>query len=132
MCPLPIECIPFQISWTMTDINEEDRRKAPDRRAGMDRREGRDRRRIEDRNNARRLPDEFAQAAGGSNDRVNGLVNRYWADYDEPARGELVEALIPILDELVEPGAPVTDMHRDKCVDVVVDWSARLETVSQD
>ncbi len=98
----------------------------------MDRREGRDRRRIEDRNNARRLPDEFAQAAGGSDDRVTGLVNRYWTGYAEPARGQLTQALLPVLEELAVPGAPVTEHHRERCVEVVVDWADRLEPVSSD
>jgi hypothetical protein len=116
----------------MTDSYDDDRRLIPDRRAGMDRRDGRDRRRIEDRLNARRLPDEFAQAAGGSDDRVTGLVNRYWAGYAEPAKGQLAQALLPVLEELVEPGAPVTEHHREKCVEVVVDWSERMEPVSMD
>jgi hypothetical protein len=113
----------------MTDKFEQERRCLPDRRNGADRRDGRDRRRIEDRNNARRLPDEFAQAAGGSGDRISGLVSRYWPDYGEPARGELAQALMPVLEELAEPGAPVTEQHRERCVQVVVDWTTRLEPV---
>lgn len=109
----------------MTDRINEERRQMPERRAGLDRRGGRDRRRDEDRNNARRLPDEFAQAAGESDDRVTGLVNRYWADYAELERGELAQALLPVLEGLAEPGAPVTEHHREQCVSVVVDWSSR-------
>ncbi len=113
----------------MTDRIEHERRCIPDRRNGPDRRDGRDRRRIEDRNNARRLPDEFAQAAGGSGDRISGLVNRYWPYYSEPARGELAQALLPVLEGLAEPGAPVTEEHRERCVRVVIDWAAHLEPV---
>ena len=98
----------------------------------MDRRDGRDRRRDEDRNNAMRLPDEFAQSAGGSDDRVAGLVNRYWADYAAPARGQLTKALLPVLQELAEPGAPVTEEHRKQCVQVVVDWASTIEPLSVD
>ena len=116
----------------MAEHMEDERRQTPDRRDGMDRRDGRDRRRVVDRNNARRLPDEFAQAAGGSNDRVAGLVNRYWPSYAEPARGQLTEALLPVLQELAQPGAPVTEKHREKCVQVVVDWAASLDPVSMD
>ena len=116
----------------MTDHIEEERRRNSDRRDGADRREGRDRRLIEDRNNARRLPDEFAQAAGGSDHRITGLVNRYWADYAEPERGELTQALLPVLEGLAAPGVPVTDSHRERCVEVVVGWAASMEPVSTD
>ena len=60
------------------------------------------------------------------------MINRYWAAYAEPARGELAQALLPVLEELVEPGAPVTEQHRERCVKVVVDWTDRLEPVSLD
>lgn len=122
----------IQITKTMNDIPENDRRKIADRREGVDRREGRDRRLIEDRNNARRLPDEFAQAAGGSDHRIAGLVNRYWPDYAEPERGELTLALLPVLEGLAAPGVPVTDSHREQCVEVVVGWAASLEPATTD
>jgi hypothetical protein len=121
-----------QITVTMIDKTEEERRKIADRRAGADRREGRDRRLIEDRNNARRLPDEFAQASGGPDHRIIGLVNRYWSGYAEAERGELTLALLPVLEGLAAPGIPVTEQHREKCVDVVVGWAARLEPVEAD
>jgi hypothetical protein len=60
------------------------------------------------------------------------LVNRYWSGYAEPARGQLAQALLPVLAELAEPGAPVTERHRERCVQVVVDWTDRLEPVSMD
>jgi len=116
----------------MTFNTENERRINGDRRAGLERREGRDRRLIEDRNNARRLPDEFAQAAGGSDHRITGLVNRYWSGYPEPERDELSQALLPVLEELIAPGVPVTENHREQCVEVVVDWAAGAEPVSTD
>jgi len=121
-----------QITSTMTDRSDNDRRNIPDRRAGSDRRAGRDRRRIEDRNNARRLPDEFAQSSGGSDHRITGLVNRYWASYEEPDRGQLTKALRPVLEELTVPGVPVTDEHRERCVEVVVEWASSLEPAPTD
>ena len=116
----------------MTDYTENERRLLADRRERADRREGRDRRLIEDRNTARRLPDEFAQTAGGSDHRITGLVNRYWPEYAEPERGELTRALLPILDGLTAPGVPVTENHREQCVEVVVGWAAKLEPVASD
>ena len=132
MHPLSKKGVPFHISYTMAEHMENERRLTPDRRDGIDRRDGRDRRRDEDRNNARRLPDEFAQAAGGTDDRVAGLVNRYWAGYAAPARGQLTEALLPVLQELAEPGAPVTEQHREQCVQVVVDWATNFDPPSMD
>lgn len=113
----------------MKENIENERRIIADRRAGLDRREGRDRRLVEDRNNARRLPDEFAQAHGGADHRITGLVNRYWSDYADAERGELSEALLPVLEGLAAPGVPVTEQHRDQCVEVVVGWAARMEPV---
>lgn len=130
--PLPQTGSVFQISCAMKKINHDERRDGSDRRCGEDRRDGKDRRLVEDRNRARRLPDEFAQSAGGSDDRLSGLVNRYWPDYEEPARGILTQALIPVLDELTLPGVPVTEQHRERCEDVVVDWAAKMEPVGQD
>jgi hypothetical protein len=114
---------------TMTDHTENDRRHVSDRRDGADRRERRDRRLIKDRNNARRLPDQFAQAVGGPEHRLKGLVNRYWPGYSELERGELSQALLSVLEGLAASGVPVTDAHREKCVEVVVDWAVRLEPV---
>ena len=114
----------------MTYNHDNDRRQNGDRRDGADRRDGRDRRLIEDRNNARRLPDEFAQKAGDSAYRINGLVNRYWGDYSASERGELTHALLPVLEGLAGPGVPVTERHRERCVDIVVGWVAGLEPIS--
>lgn len=116
----------------MTDHTEYERRRIADRRDGTDRRDGRDRRLLEDRNNARRLPDQFAQAAGASSQRIRGLVNRYWSDYGESERADLTEALLPVLEGLTVPGVPVTEQHRERCVEVVVRWATGLEPVSAD
>ena len=102
-----------------------ERRETSDRRSGRDRRGGRDRRHVSDREWAKRLPDDFAQAGGAALDRIVGLVSRYWLHYDAPVRRELTQALLPILEELLQPGTAVTDRHRRLCEEVVLDWAAR-------
>lgn len=116
----------------MADRIENERRKTPDRREGRDRRDGRDRRRTQDRNYARGLPDEFAQAAGSAEDRIAGLVNRYWAHSEASARQTLARQLLPVLEELSIRGTPVTEEHREKCEEIVVEWAATFETISTD
>ncbi len=74
---------------------------------------------------ARRLPDEFLRGSGISGNRVVRLVNAHWGSYDNPARAELAQALLPILEELLYAGAYVTDEHRDLCEGVVTVWLER-------
>jgi len=101
---------------------ELERRERDDRRGAADRRAGRDRRTSRDRSLARALPDEFAQAGGDADDRITSLVNRYWMDQDPGDRSELAKVLQPILEEVLTPGTPVTDRHREQCENVVVQW----------
>ncbi len=75
-----------------------------------------------DRGIARGLPDEFLRGSGISGNRVVRLVNAHWGSYDGPARAELAQALLPILEELFHAGAYVTDGHRDLCEGVVTVW----------
>jgi hypothetical protein len=49
------------------------------------------------------------------------LVNRHWPDQPTAARMKLSDRLQPILEDLLAPGVPVTDDHRSRCEDVVVD-----------
>ncbi len=112
----------------MTSTQKNERRSGGDRREGKDRRDGPDRRHVESRQNARQLPDEFAQAAGAPQDRVAGLVNRYWSDRAEFSRKRLSAELLPVLEELETPGTPVTDDHRERCEQVVVGWVAGLDS----
>ena len=62
---------------------------------------------------ARRLPDDFTEGGSGSAvHRLIELVGENWVRYEIKARTELVEALLPILERLLEPGAKVTDLER--------------------
>ena len=101
---------------------ELERRESEDRREAADRRIGRDRRASQDRLLARALPDEFAQAGGDADDRITSLVNRHWMDRDPGDRAELAKVLLPILEEVLVPGTPVTDHRREQCENVVVQW----------
>ena len=75
-----------------------------------------------DREFARGLPDEFLTRSGVLVDRVVGLVSTHWGSHENPDRAELAQALLPILEELLHPGAYVTDGHRDLCDGVVTGW----------
>jgi len=99
-----------------------ERRGGSERRSQPDRRAGRDRRRDCEREIARQLPDEFAQAGGDPAHRIAGLVNRHWPHEELPARSELTQQLLPILQDLLAPGTPVTDEHRERCESAVLDW----------
>jgi hypothetical protein len=75
---------------------------------------------------ARQLPDLFVKSPiAGTETRVIELVSQYWMSYDAGARVELVEALLPLLKPLLEPGAVVSDQERDACEYVVAIWVAR-------
>jgi len=75
---------------------------------------------------ARQLPDLFVKSSiTGTEARVIELVSQYWMSYNAGARAELVEALLPLLTPLLEPGAVVSDQERDACEYVVVIWVAR-------
>ncbi len=74
---------------------------------------------------ARGLPDEFLRGSGVSGNRVVRLVNAHWGSYDNPARAELAQALLPILEELFHAGAYATDGQRDLCEGVVAVWLER-------
>jgi hypothetical protein len=75
---------------------------------------------------ARRLPDDIIQAGGGSAaHRLVELVGENWGQYEMRARAELVEALLPIVEPLLEPGAKATDRERGVCQAVVLKWLER-------
>ncbi len=78
-----------------------------------------------DRELARGLPDEFLRGSGVSVNRVVELVSAHWGSHDKPARAELAQALLPILEELFYAGAYVTDGQRDLCEGVVTVWLER-------
>jgi hypothetical protein len=78
-----------------------------------------------DRDLARRLPDEFVKCRGSEADCVIELVEQYWSSYGTISRAHLVEALMPILGKLCEPGAQVTDRDRGVCEAIVATWLGR-------
>ncbi len=78
-----------------------------------------------DRELARGLPDEFLMRSGVPVDRVVKLVSTHWGSYDNPARAELAQALLPILEELLHPGVCATYGHCDLCEGVVTVWLER-------
>ena len=71
-----------------------------------------------DRQLARRLPGEFLTCPGGPKERVVEIVDRSWGSYDTHPTTELAQALLPVLEELAEPGREVTDRHRDLDEDI--------------
>ncbi len=78
-----------------------------------------------DRETARRLPDEFLLGSGDPGDRTTDLVRQHWGSYDGKSRIELVQALVGILEDLDDPGANLTDGHRDLCEKVIVGWLSK-------
>lgn len=102
--------------------SEQEKRCGSDRRTSEDRRSGADRRRDRERAIARRIPDEFAQSGGGATHRIAGLVSRHWPEFPSPARSTLAQRLEPILSDLLAPGVPVTERHRDLCEETVLEW----------
>lgn len=111
----------------MKQHDQQERRSGADRRAPVERRAGSDRRRDRDREIARALPDEFAQIGGEAEHRAAGLVNRHWPERDAAARQALCQRLLPILQDLLAPGVPVTDDHRGRCEEEVLRWTESLQ-----
>jgi len=75
---------------------------------------------------AHRLPDDFVEGGGGSAvQSLIELVGENWDRFAIGTRAELVEALLPILDPLLESGAEVTDRERGVCEAIVAKWMQR-------
>ncbi|UCG86054.1 MAG: hypothetical protein JSW71_19445 [Gemmatimonadota bacterium] len=79
----------------------------------------------EDRWCARRLPDDFVSRPGEGSARLRDVVKENWWGHDCNDRAQLVEALLPILSDLLRPGACVTEEHRDLCEGIVDAWLTR-------
>ena len=79
----------------------------------------------EDRAAAQHLPEAFRQLPGDTRGRVVELVQRHWGAFDDKRRAQLVEALLPIFQKLVEPDAEITDEICDLCEGVVGAWIFR-------
>jgi len=75
---------------------------------------------------ARRLPDDFITRSGEAAVRISEVVKENWWGYKPESRMKLVQALVPILKDLLQPGTNVTDEHRDLCEGVVYAWFAQV------
>jgi hypothetical protein len=75
---------------------------------------------------ARRLPDEFLRDSGDPLDRVVRLVNRHYSTFDYSARADLVQALLPVMLDMLADGAGTTTVHRRLCEAVVAVWRKRI------
>ncbi len=75
---------------------------------------------------ARQLPDDFVTAGGGDAAyRIIELVGEHWVRFAITARVELIAALRPILEPLLESGAKVSDRERGVCEAIVAKWLER-------
>ncbi len=83
----------------------------------------------EDRWYARRVPDDFIARSGDKEERLDTIVSENWWVHDKAHRDELVEALVTVLEDLLQPGAEVTEAHRDTCEGVVSCWLSKLQVV---
>ena len=81
---------------------------------------------------ASRLPDEFLQESGEPLDRVILLVNRHWQDLDYSARADLVQALLPIMLDMLAVGEITTAVHQRLCEAVVAVWLKRQRSEHRD
>ena len=80
----------------------------------------------DDRWYARRLPDDIIDRKGEGAARIEEVVKENWWGHGDDDRALLVEALRPILAELLAPGAQVTEEHRDLCEGVVDAWLTQV------
>ena len=81
---------------------------------------------------ASQLPDEFLQESGESLDRIVRLVNRYWPEFEYVARADLVQALLPIMLDMLAVGEMTTTVHRRLCEAVVAVWLKRQRLEHRD
>jgi len=79
----------------------------------------------DDRWYARRLPDDFISRSGEGTVRLREVINENWWGHECDERAQLVDALLPILADLLRPDARVTDEHRDLCEGIVDAWLTR-------
>lgn len=77
----------------------------------------------DDRWLARRLPDDYAARSGDSLMRIETIVAENWWGYDGTAMLDLVERLLPILQQ-VGSREDIDDAVRDRCERAVARWLA--------
>lgn len=81
---------------------------------------------------ARQLPEEFLRGSGDPLDRVVRMVNRYYSGFDFSARADLVQALLPVMLDMLADGGGATTVHRRLCEAVVAVWRKRLRYEHRD
>jgi hypothetical protein len=74
---------------------------------------------------ARRLPTEFLSLSGAPLDRVIELVNRHWDAYGQRSRAELVQALLPVLLDMLNQGPAAAEPYPGLCEGIVATWLKR-------
>ncbi len=78
---------------------------------------------------ARSIPNRFVGEQlgiwGDARRRIDEIVHQFWVTYDSAARKTLVDELLPILEELIDPNRTPTDKHRNACERAVTGWLAR-------
>jgi hypothetical protein len=103
-----------------------ERRDCFDRRSGSDRRRGGDQRKDWYKAVARRLPEEVISQAGDPRKATIRLVSRYFSHVPEPARADLAQVLIPVLQDIKASGSSdISDKQRDQCEALVESWVRR-------
>jgi hypothetical protein len=79
-----------------------------------------------DRETARQLPEEFVRSSVvGARERIDELVSRHWKSYARRELDDLVRALLPVLEPLLESGAAPSYQEQDFCEAIVASWAAR-------
>ena len=81
--------------------------------------------RVEDIPCLRELPNAFLRAEGTAQERVLRLVDRCWADYSERQRRELTQALLALLQPLLDDGRAADNRIRERCEAAVSQWLVR-------
>ena len=78
---------------------------------------------------ARSIPNRFVGEQlgiwGDTRRRIDEIVHQFWVTYDSAARKTLVDELLPILEELIDPDRTPTDKHRNACETAVTEWLIR-------
>jgi hypothetical protein len=74
---------------------------------------------------ARKLPDDFLAARGGSAQRLIEIVGDNWIRFPMNARAELVEALLPVVEAVLKREAGARDQDRGVCEAIVAKWMER-------
>ena len=81
---------------------------------------------------ARQIPEEFLQARGTPVERILRTVYRHWGAYPEGERRQLAQALLALLEPLLNaPLGTVPENLRKECERVVSEWEVKAKTPSK-